>query len=258
MNPTMENILVPKQFADVMRQVFGDKRGVLWPKGNLQYQSFALDAAQNPTQVDIQGDFLYADCDQTGKVFIKFNDFAAPWIPLKTNTVIRYPIEKTWLRWTSQPGLVANLHWGYGAFFTPPNQDITSIGSITNPVDARPYGYTYGAAFSRWNIADPANTATAVVAPGSNVNGVTVWQSYQALESATTSVNSLLAKSSAPVDPADGDVLLTSYLSSTSATHQHLMNGMPVRVAAGKGIYWFNDALLGAVASIRSTLYTIH
>lgn len=123
----------------------GDKTGMVYPSANMNKKVIALDTANPLFELPVDGDFVYCDIQSTGLISIQINDMAMPPLPFQANMALRgFPYKKLILSWTAQPGLIANLWYGYGAEIIPPNQNITAIGSITNPVqlvhdDARWY-----------------------------------------------------------------------------------------------------------------------
>lgn len=113
----------------------GDKTGMLYPSANMNKKIIPLDAAQPILELPVDGDFLYVDIESTGKIYIQINDMAMPPLPFQANMALRgFVYKKLILSWPAQAGLVVNLWYGYGAEVIPPNQNITSIGSITNPI----------------------------------------------------------------------------------------------------------------------------
>lgn len=134
-NNGMVPVLVPPQFAKFMAEFFGDKRNVIWPVANISKLPLPLDVAQTVIEKEIEGDFIYVDSDSTGIAYVRFNNPAMPEIPIRTNFgIYGFPIRRIFVRWDAQAGKQINLLYGYGAQVVPPNQDITTIGSITNPV----------------------------------------------------------------------------------------------------------------------------
>lgn len=143
-NNGMVPVLVPPQFAKFMAEFFGDKRNVLWPVANISKLPLPLDVAQPFAEKEIEGDFIYADSDSTGTIYVRFNNPAMPEIPVRTNFgIYGFPIRRIFVRWDAQAGKTVNLLYGYGAQIIPPNQDITTIGSITNPVNLDPEDARY-------------------------------------------------------------------------------------------------------------------
>lgn len=124
-------------------------------------------------------------------------------------------------------------------------------------------GFTYGVSFaSTTSLA--ATTNEQILAPASNLNGVIVWACSIASAAAAGSqgILGLLAKSSAPASAIDSDVLFTmapNIQSAAGLTSQGVTLPRPVRIAAGKGLYFRNSAATGepAGAAYRSIQYTV-
>lgn len=238
MNSDKVAVMVPPQFAGFMREFFGDKRSVLWPDANIMAQSIALDSIFTQREIEIQGDFIYCDSDSTGVLYVKFNGQAFPWIPVRPNfSISGFPIRKAWIRNPSgQSGKTMNLYWGYGARFIPPNQDITSIGSITNPVTVQEEGFeSFSSYDSNTNVA--AATNVTVLAPASNVAGVKVFDGGYGGYSAGSAFGCYIAKASAPANTADGEIIMINGSSPTGASL--VIPGLCQRreLPIGRGIY---------------------
>ena len=115
----------------------------------------------------------------------------------------------------------------------------------------------YGAAYAN-AAALAANTAVQVVAPGANVNGCIVWRATAVSSSAAGDpFASLVAKASAPATIVDGDVIMgcDGYPSGAGTHTTSAKLDQPVKVAAGKGIYFI--ATVAEASGVRSCLYTL-
>lgn len=256
MNSDKVAVMVPPQFASFMREFFGDKRSVIWPDANILQQSIALDSAFNPREIEIQGDFVYADSDSTGVLYIKFNGTAFPWIPMRPNfSLSGFPIRRAWIKNTSaQAGKTINLYWGYGARIIPPNQDITSIGSITNDVNALIRAFSFGSSYT--NVANlAANTNEVILAPASNTAGVDLLDFHNAPSGAATLTGTLLSKASAPASILDGECHGITQIPAGSGVAAARMERAR-RLAIGRGIYYRNGGTVESGVN-RSALYNI-
>lgn len=139
---------VPPEVLAFMQNFLGDKRNIIYPEGNLLMQEIALDNAMQGKEFQLHGDFLYADSDSTGIVYVQFNNTALPGFPFRKNTSVSgFPYKTAYVSWDAQPGDIIRLWYGYGARIIPPNQDIIQILST---VDIQPVGLT------------PTNTVKAV------------------------------------------------------------------------------------------------
>lgn len=134
----MPQINVPQEFKDFYDTYFGDKTGVLFPSVNILKEEVPLDNPNAWVQKDWSGDFLYADADSSGSLYIKINDINAPKIFIQGGLKIEgFPFKKVFINSTSQPGKVINMLYGYGARIIPPFQNINSIGAITADVGTK-------------------------------------------------------------------------------------------------------------------------
>lgn len=112
---------------------------------------------------------------------------------------------------------------------------------------------TYKAAFKSTAIL-AANTPETVISPAANVNGVIIHSAQMAAINTGYSA-SMVAKSSAPANVADGDVIVVGKAFNTSAMlHGELSN--PIKIDAGKGVYFISTSAENNNA-LRSVLYTL-
>ncbi|MHB2040112.1 MAG: hypothetical protein ACYCPX_12740 [Acidiferrobacteraceae bacterium] len=123
------------QAIDV-RSYAGSKKGQVYPELGINLIQIDLTNGLTNYEVSCPGNFLHADSESTGLVFVSFN---------QPSVVTRYPfranlkmggfnIDKIYLNATAQSGSKLNLWYGYAPELTPPNSDISTIGSITAPV----------------------------------------------------------------------------------------------------------------------------
>jgi len=124
-------------YREQVEDITADKRGrVILASTLRRLQPLALDVAQTDTPLRVNGDYLYADPDSTGKIYVKLNSGAEDAFPLTAQAAVEgIPIKDILVSWAAQPGLVMNLWYGYQARFKPPQQSIASIGSILTPVN---------------------------------------------------------------------------------------------------------------------------
>lgn len=265
----------------ILSRIEGDKRDIQYNRGTLQPTELDLSSAQAPREFDFQGDVLYVDKLSTGTLKFRFDTSWQRGFPLGANSAVRgFPYKSVLLEWDSQPGKTVVIWHGYGLEIVPPNQDITAIGSITNPVkvegtlgvlaqesiggvdtlEVRERGFAYGASFGSTAFL-AANTPETVIAPGTNTGGVIVWSAgMRGMNSAATNItSSLLAKASAPANFNDGAVLLIpdnyfELASTRMATAGKLVR--PVFLAAGLGLYFISGALETQLVH-RHVLYTV-
>lgn len=134
-----------------------------------------------------------------------------------------------------------------------------AVGGV-NALQVTERGIAYGAAFASVT-ALASVTNEQVLAPGSNVNGVIVWDAELFTANGTGhALAALLAKASAPASMIDSDVLLMSGFYNLSGVG---VGGMPQRlarpvlVAAGKGLYFRNGSATAESLAYRKVLYTV-
>lgn len=138
------NILARSLWESFERVQFGNKRDLPPIFGNMQMEVIALDNAREAQEFRFFGDFLFADSDSTGTVYVQINGPTMPKFPFKASTGIKgFPYRTLSISNIAQAGKVVHLWYGYGAQIIPPNQDIASISSIVNPVNLDPEDARY-------------------------------------------------------------------------------------------------------------------
>jgi hypothetical protein len=119
-------VFPPKMLA-FMEEYLGDKRPILYPKGNLLKRVVDLSNVLNASELEIQGDFLYADRNSTGILNVAFNSTSMPPFPFARHTSIKgFPFDKVYLTspgLLQQVGLSITLWYGFGAEIIPFAQD---------------------------------------------------------------------------------------------------------------------------------------
>jgi len=199
-------ISLTSQQREFFQELFGNKRGIPFPQGNMLKQQIDLSVAQPPTRYDFAGDFLYCDRDTTGVIKVQYNSLAMPAFPFGSNTAINgFPYETVYLSWEAQTNLVANVWHGYGANIIPPNQDISQILST---VDVQEQGFDYATSFSS-SSGLAANTPQNIIAAASNTAGYVLHNANWTFTFAAIPqvFSTLLAKTTAPTTATDGDIL---------------------------------------------------
>lgn len=221
-------------------EFFGNKRLIAFPQGNMLKERIDLTTAQTAKRFDYAGDFVYSDRNSTGVINVGFNSLAMPAFPFGSNTAVNgFPYKEIYLSWDAQPGLFANVWYGYGANIIPPNQDISQILSTVNVSEL---GTPYATAFSSATIL-AANTVQNVIAAGINVNGYRLVSANSVHRNATASGGaylSMLAKATAPASTVDGDVLAMAENSYTLGVVSwgNLYLKRPMLVTSGKRLDW--------------------
>lgn len=247
-----------QQQREFFLELFGNKRDVLFPEGNMLHEVIDLSVANTLIRKDFAGDFIYASRNTTGVVDVQINSLAMPKFPFGQNTTISgFPYKTLYLSWEAQAGLVMDLWYGYGAKVIPPNQDIASILNTVNIMDA---GNSYGVAFNS-NAALTAGTPLNILSAGSNTGGARVSSAFS-YGIGNTGVNqapqiALMAKATAPANVNDGDVLCFNdkYALSSGVvliTTNTLPN--PLRIGSGMRLDWISDA---SISGTKTVLYTL-
>jgi hypothetical protein len=119
-----------------------------------------------------------------------------------------------------------------------------------------PDGFVYGASYKAESLL-AANTPEAIFTAAANVNGAVVWDAGF-VHSATSGSNGagFVAKATAPTTIVDGDVVLSSDYLAIGGTECFAGSlKRPVRIPAGKGLYFINE--VAATRSHRRCLYTL-
>lgn len=238
---------------ELLDRYFASKVDMIWPRGQMLMQPFALDAAETGRPFKIEGDFLYIDKTSTGSIYVQFGPGGQKF-PMGPNMFFKgIAYRDLLISWDAQAGKTAQLWYGWGGEIIPPNQDITAIGSITNPVAIEED--TYGASFASVTATGAASNLT-IVAPGTNVNGLDLKDlQYQATGAAGQN-NGVLAKAgAAPASLTDGDLILVGHQLTGNFDQG---NWLPRKlfIAATKGLYLRTGAA-GEASKMLSALYTV-
>jgi hypothetical protein len=112
-----------------------------------------------------------------------------------------------------------------------------AIGGI-NALQMTERGYVPGAMYSAITTA-AINTSTQIFAPGSNTNGAILWFASLDYSAAGAGDENMLTKASAPANASDGNLLLCTRLNAAGTLH--VQRERPVFIAAGLGLYRFNN-----------------
>ena len=225
-----------------------------------QYQDFALDTATSNLIVNISGDFLYADASTTGIATVElnnqYNDAAAPFM-VQASFALNAEFKQLKLSWASQPGKKLRLMWSTGERVIPALSGSLGISGTVNtavlatlPEQPQVYGASYKSI-----TAMAANTPDTVFTAAQNVNGAILHRVAFASNQALGNVASYIAKSTAPVNVIDGEIIVgyEAYYGSG------LIGGRtekPIKIASGKGLYYISSGAESAPL-MRSVLYTL-
>jgi hypothetical protein len=114
-----------------------------------------------------------------------------------------------------------------------------------------------GASWSS-NLTVAANTPLTIFNAASNPNGAIVWSAEAIDSNAANFVQAFVAKSVAPANVVDGEVVAQSYIASTGAST--LFVGLtvqaPRRIAAGLGLFFISSGA-GSSLALRNARYTL-
>lgn len=247
-------------------------------------------AAGTALLLPIQGNLFYSDPSydlsgnsQAGIARVHFQDENFPqgsgagepvgtWITVLPNSVYHVPFTQIALENYAQAGKTMRIVYGVDVDLAPGqsaqvqatilNLAQQSVGGV-NELVVGDRGYTYGANFASATTLAAA-TNEQIVAPASNVNGLILWHAEIVTVQATAAANTfigLLAKTSAPANAIDGDLLLQAVAycqtSAGGGLSDKAVRERAVLVAAGKGLYFRNSSASAESTAYRSAEYTL-
>jgi hypothetical protein len=212
------------------------------------YVDIALDTARSVatgTQLvlPISGNSFYADANPVdGNCVVHFQDtnFDRGPVPLYVSpgAIFNIPYTQVLFENSAQPGKKIRIAYGIDVDFQPGSVSQIAVTSAGGYTAVRPEAPT-GAFASNTGY---AAGSVAVLAPGSNLNGVIVYSScIYGYNSAATQGISLIAKATAPLNTSDGDVLLSYSCGTGLSGGAPSVLPAPQYVAAGLGL-WFYGA----------------
>lgn len=237
-------------------------------RSTLNYYDVLLDnvfsiSNGNPLILPISGNSFYVDQDTSisGSAYVHFQDTnlgnaSAP-VFVNAGFIAKIPFTQLLIEnKTAQAGKKIRIFYGVDVDFTAGINATLILSSLPPVTLAAPAVISYGASAVSYGAAS-ALTPVQLVAPATNVNGVIVWAaSIGDFESAGNNIASIVAKSSTPANPSDGDVLVLT--NNIAPSTQNGVGGSlmtPIKVPAGKGIYYITAATVGT--GLRSILYTV-
>lgn len=238
----------------------GDKRALLY--GGAQLQPFVCDLAnaRSLSELQIAGDVLYVDKLSTGTIGVRLDTQWQRSFPFGANSAMRgVPYRSILLEWEAQPGKTCVLWSGYGVEMIPPNQDITSIGSITDPVtvevDPDSLAENGWSSYVSSTVLGTGGTEQ-VFAAGANAAGGIILSAQIWTARDATSLISLLLKNGAPTTNIDGiPVAVMGHRLTGSGTYSGELIARPRRFNSGTGLYFYN--LNVETAGIRQVIYKL-
>lgn len=219
-----------------------------------QYKDIDLTIAGVNEIVNISGDFLYIDPSSTGVATLElnnqYNDPAAPFY-IQSGFAINAIFKQIKLSWVAQAGKKIRLMYSTGERVVPAFSAQLSISGNVSMVDAgEDYNGTFKSTSSLVGL-----TAEQVFSAATNTNGAIVFSAYGCAYNGGNQILALIAKAGAPATLIDGDVLASSIWAST-ASIANLQLLQPMKVAAGKGLY-FISAMNDGVSPMRSCQYKL-
>ena len=236
--------------------------------------TLALDTAQTtPLVLPISGDFIYFDANASqGNVTLEVNnqyaDQEAPFY-CQPGFALHAEFKQIKLTWTAQVGKVCRILYSTGQQVIPAFAAQISLSgnspviagtapSATAGLSVSPYGYTYGTSWKSNNALAGGGVDT-VFLPAANINGAIVWRAESFTYGSGAMAGSFLAKTAAPATIVDGDLIALAqgqnYGGTAFAANAKLE--APVRIPAGKGLYYFNGVTAeNSNASLKSVLVT--
>lgn len=134
---------------------------------------------------------------------------------------------------------------------------VSGTVTVAGVVETRDGGTAYGGVFSAAG-AVAANALDTIVAPAANLNGVLIHASSQfSWDVGSNAEVTLLAKTSAPANWIDGDVLDLPISVVQVAGYFYTVRRLPepLRVPVGKGVYMFNARAQSTC--LRNCVYTV-
>jgi hypothetical protein len=219
--------------------------------------------AGTATQIKLTGNSIFIDqASDVGNATVIFEGVQddtgpviRPAVYVQPGFVAKIPFANLRIANSAQSGKKLRIFYGVDVDFVP---SVNASVAISGNVSAVPYGAAYGASYkSTTNLA--ANTADAVFAAASNINGALVHGAEFISGNGGTAgyaATGFLAKTSAPTTAIDGDVILgaTNWTSTVGSTGQLQQ---PVFIAAGKGLYFISTLAETANGVYRNVRYTL-
>lgn len=221
-------------------------------------------AAGTQLNLPINGNSFYCDpiIDSTGapiggvaRVVFQDQNLSPKGVPftVASQFIARIPFTNVILENPAQPGKFLQINYGVDIEFQP---GINAQVSISGTVAVQERGFSYGATFVS-TTAGIAGTSLQLVAPGSNVNGMIVWNAEAEGRNTAAEYNlNLAAHTAAPNNMTTGDILATGGSLQTGATNiAKVAITRAVVVPAGRGLFRnTNSSEATSYTSARITL----
>lgn len=215
-------------------------------------------SAGSAAQLPIAGNFIAIDQDSdVGSARITFQDDAFSSRPARIYVQPgfkgRFPFTQLLIENAAQAGKVLRIFYGVDIDFDPsPTANVTIAGTVSTT----PSPYSPGANYASTALLGALGTSQ-VFAPGSNVNGATIWTAQAATWAATGNRIALLAKSgAAPVSLTDGALIyMQNCIGMTGSVPVRLE--LPRALAAGLGLWWISEIAEVAPGGHKLVDYTL-
>ncbi len=225
-------------------------------------------AAGTALTLPIAGNSFYVDQDQTNVGFatVHFQDSVyagvAP-VYVTPGFIANVPFTQIVIENAAQASKRLRIFYGVDIDFQAGiNAQVSITGGLALTQASITPHIEYGASYKSIT-AMAANTPDTVFAPGANTNGAIIWTAdlhMSAVNNNTPGV--LIAKASAPASIIDGDILVLSkwnvanvFSSSSNYFGFEGKLSHPIKVAAGKGVYYICSG--AETAAARGVLYTL-
>lgn len=219
----------------------------------LYLRTLDLSTARTDTEFRLAGNFIFCDKETDGDAHIRFSSNQNPLFPVGANSLVQgLPFNKIYITNTAQAGKTLNIWYGQDVGIQPPNQDITSIGTVSTVntvgsitdvanISAITPETINGSSFFYYGA---LTTLQTIVTPASNTAGIKIYNAYAHAYSGGY-IARLMAKTSAPSAVTDNTAktLAVSVTSSSSGGGSSSLNPTltPLIVPAGYGLYSQSD-----------------
>lgn len=199
-----------------------------------QYVDIALDVAGVNQIFNVSGDFLYVDASSTGTATMElnnqYNDASAPF-QINAGFGLQALFKQLKLSWNAQAGKRLRLMYSTGDKVVPTNSTTIS-GGVNVSLAGNQYANSYDSL-----TALAANTPETIFTPAANVNGaVVVSAEYNTFSTAAFMAFGFVAKTAAPANVLDGDLIVTGASNNTTLFKVASLQS-PIQIPAGKGLY---------------------
>lgn len=229
-------------------------------------RTFTGTGANAPAIINLAGNSWFIDQDSdVGNAYVLFNDRVINAQPrgvfMQPGSIMKITANQLTIVNTAQASKKLRIWYGVDIDFTPALALTgTSNVNVTNAsLTVTETGTLYGASYKS-NTLMAANTPDTVFAPAANVNGAIIWHAQFLTQNAATIGAGYLAKTAAPANITDGDLILSAEHASLIGANQMFGGTLPrpLKIAAGKGLYYLSTtAEVGAGLTLRSVLYTL-